>query len=67
VTDEKKRAELDTLRDSMAKLYYPEFFKAKTPTKLLPALERKLQDEARKKLEEAGFLPLKGLYKATKG
>lgn len=66
VTDEKKRAELDTLRDSMAKLYYPEFFKAKNPTKLLPALERKLQEEARKKLEEAGFLPLKGLYKATK-
>jgi len=66
VTDEKKRAELDTLRDAMAKLYYPEFFKARNPAKLLPALERKLQDEARKKLEEAGFLPLKGLYKAPK-
>jgi hypothetical protein len=65
VTD-KKREELDALRDSMAKLYYPEFFKAKDPTKLLPALEVKLQAEAKKKLDELGFLPLKGHYKAEK-
>lgn len=61
---DKKREELDALRDRMAKLYYPEFATAKAPTKLLPALEVKLQEEARKKLEEAGFLPLSGLYKA---
>lgn len=64
VTDEKKREQLDKLRDDMAKLYYPEFIKSKDPSKLLPALEVKLQEEARKKLEEEGFLPLKGDYKA---
>lgn len=63
---EKKREQLDALRDDMAKLYYPEFNASKSPAKLLPALEGKLQEEARKKLEEAGFLPLKGLYKAGK-
>lgn len=62
VTEEKKRKELDAMRDDMAKLYYPEFFTAKDPKKLLPALERKLQEEARKKLEEAGFLPIPSPY-----
>ena len=66
VSDEKKRQELDHMRDDMAKLYYPEFFKAKDPKKLLPALEEKLQAEAKKKLEEAGFLPLKGHYRTEK-
>jgi len=66
VSDDKKREQLDAMRDDMAKLYYPEFFRAKNLTQLLPALERKLQEEAKKKLEEAGFLPLKTLYKATK-
>lgn len=63
VTDAKKREALDGLRDEMAKLYYPEFAKAKDPAKLLPALEEKLQEEARKELGKAGFLPLRGLYK----
>lgn len=66
VTDEKKREQLDGMRDDMAKLFYPEFHAAKDPKKLLPALEVKLQEEARKKLEQAGFLPLKGLYKSGK-
>jgi hypothetical protein len=66
VSDDKKREQLDAMRDDMAKLYYPEFYRAKDLTKLLPALEVKLQDEAKKKLEEVGFLPLKGLYKAGK-
>jgi len=62
---EKKRLELDRMRDDMAKLYYPEFDTAKNPAFLLPSLERKLQEETRKQLEEAGFLPLRGDYKAT--
>jgi hypothetical protein len=66
VSTEKKREQLDSMRDDMAKLYYPEFYRAKDPSTLLPALERKLQEEARKKLEEAGFLPLKGDYKGGK-
>lgn len=65
VTAEKKRQELDSLRDAMAKLYYPEFFKAKSPAKLLPALEETLQREAKKALEEAGFLPFKGVSTET--
>ena len=66
VSDAKKREQLDAMRDDMAKLYYPEFFRAKSLPALLPALEGKLQEEAKKKLEEAGFLPLKGLYKVGK-
>lgn len=66
VTQEKKREQLDALRDDMAKLYFPEFATARNPATLLPALEVKLQKEARKQLEEGGFLPLKGFYKVGK-
>jgi hypothetical protein len=63
VTPEKKRVELDLMRDRMAKLYFPEFDRAKSPQALLPRLEEVLQQNARKALEEAGFLPFPKLYK----
>lgn len=64
VTDARKREQLDALRDDMAKLYFPEFAAARNPATLLPALEVKLQKEARKQLEDGGFLPLRSEYKA---
>jgi hypothetical protein len=63
VQTEKKRVELDLMRDRMAKLYFPEFDRAKNPSTLLPRLEEVLQENSRKALEELGFLPFPRLYR----
>jgi len=66
VTSKRKRTQLDKMRNDMAKLYFPEFDNAKNVEKLLPALERTLQDETKKKMEELQLLPIKNLFKPGK-
>lgn len=66
VTAERKRKELDLMRDRMGKLFFGEFDGATDPRKLLPRLREMLEDETRKALEEKKLLPLSSSYKPKK-
>lgn len=66
VTSKRKRTQLDKMRNDMAKLYFPDFDHSKNVEKLLPALEEKLQEETKKKMEELHLLPVKELFKGGK-
>jgi len=63
ITPARKRQQLDSLRDQMSKLYFPEFHEAKNPKTLLPKLEEVLQEEVKKELEKANLYPIPKMYK----
>jgi len=57
ISSKNKRKQLDAMRNEMAKLYYPEFERAKNVERLLPALEKVLQEETKKIMNEKALLP----------
>lgn len=59
----KKRQELDWMRDRLAKLYFPAFDTATSPTKLLPSLKTLLQEKTKIALTERHLLPLPTAYR----
>jgi hypothetical protein len=63
ITPARKRKQLDSLRDQMSKLYFPEFHEAKNPKTLLPKLEETLQTEVKKELEKINLYPIPKMYK----
>lgn len=63
ITPARKRKQLDSLRDQMSKLYFPEFNEAKNPKTLLPKLEEVLQAEVKKELEKVNLYPIPKMYK----
>ena len=66
VTQERKRKELDLMRDRMAKLFYEEFDNATDPRKVMPRVKELLEEETRKALEERKLLPLSAHYRPKK-
>lgn len=58
ITPKRKRKELDLLRDSFAKLYYPEFNHATPDLKLIPKMEEVLQKKTKEALEVKGLFPI---------
>jgi hypothetical protein len=63
ITPARKRKQLDSLRDQMSKLYFPEFHEATNPKTLLPKLEEKLQSEVKKELEKVNLYPIPKMYR----
>lgn len=61
-----KREELDSMRDRMAKVFFPEFDHVDNPKELLPRLREALQEEMKKQLELQHLLPLGEDYRPKK-
>jgi hypothetical protein len=58
ITPKRKRKELDLLRDSFAKLYYPQFNHAIPDLKLIPKMEEVLQEKTKEALKVKGLFPI---------
>jgi hypothetical protein len=63
ITQKRKRKELDLMRDSFAKLFFPELNSAVPNLKLLPKMEEVLESEGKKVLELKHLLPIPRDYR----